>query len=105
MFACLLWLLFLSLSPIVSRDALIHHMALPKLWLERGIFSVDTYRTYAFYPSNLQILYHAALFYNLEFLPKIVHSLFLFATGYTIYRYLRNIGINTNLSLLRVAPH
>ena len=73
---CLLWLLFLSLSPIVSRDALIHHMALPKLWLENGIFSVDTYRDYAFYPANLQAIYQAALFYHLEFLPKIIHSLF-----------------------------
>jgi uncharacterized membrane protein len=76
MFACLLWLLLLSLSPVVSRDALIHHMALPKLWLKWGIFSIDKYRDYAFYPSNLQVLYHAALFYNLEFLPKIIHSLF-----------------------------
>jgi hypothetical protein len=100
MFACLLWLLLLSLSPVVSRDALIHHMALPKLWLKWGLFSIDKYRDYAFYPSNLQVLYHAALFYNLEFLPKIIHSLFLFLTGCIVYRYLRFSGINRHLSLL-----
>jgi hypothetical protein len=100
MFVCLLWILFLSLSPIVSRDALIHHMALPKLWLERGIFSIDKYRIYAFYPSNLQALYQAALFYHLEFLPKIIHSLFLFATGCLVYQYLRFAGINNHLASL-----
>lgn len=35
----------LSLTPVISRDALIHHMALPKLWLEHGIWSIDAYRT------------------------------------------------------------
>lgn len=100
MFACFLWLLCLALSPIVSRDALIHHMALPKLWLEWGIFSIDKYRDYAFYPSNLQSLYQAALFYNLEFLPKIIHSLFLFLTGYIVYQYLKFSDMNRHLSLL-----
>ena len=101
--ACLLWLLFLALSPIVSRDALIHHMALPKLWLEQGIFSVDAYRTYAFYPSNLQAIYQAALFYKIEWLPKIVHALFLVATGYLVYQYLRRSGINNHLASLGFA--
>lgn len=100
MFVCLIWLVFLSFSPIVSRDALIHHMALPELWLERGIFSIDKYRIYAFYPSNLQAIYQAALFYNLEFLPKIVHSLFLFSTGCIVYRYLRRINISFHLASL-----
>ncbi len=100
MFACLLWLLFLSPSPIISRDALIHHMALPKLWIERGLFSVDSYRDYAFYPSNIQALYQEALFYDLEFLPKIIHSSFLFFTGCIVYQYLKSIGISTHLASL-----
>lgn len=100
MLACLLWLLLLSLSPIISRDALIHHMALPKLWLERGLFSVDSYRDYAFYPSNIQAMYQAALFYNLEFLPKLIHSMFLFLTGCLVYWYLKYVGISDHLSSL-----
>ena len=100
---CLLWLLFLAISPIVSRDALIHHMALPKLWLEQGIFSVDVYRTYAFYPSNLQAIYQVALFYQVEFLPKIIHALFLVATGCLVYQYLKRSGVNDHLASLAFA--
>ena len=78
----------LSLTPVISRDALIHHMALPKIWLESGIWRVDAYRPYAFYPSNLQFLYYLSLAFQAEFLPKIIHFSFLILTSWLIYHYL-----------------
>lgn len=90
----------LSLTPVISRDALIHHMALPKLWLEHGIWSIDTYRTYAFNPANLQVLYYLALVYNLEFLPKLIHYGFLLMTGGLIYRYVRQYEVRPYLASL-----
>jgi hypothetical protein len=96
----ILMVFLLSLTPVISRDALIHHMALPKLWLEHGIWSIDTYRPYAFNPANLQVLYYLALVCHLEFLPKLIHYGFLLMTGGLIYRYVRQYEIRPYLASL-----
>lgn len=93
----ILLVLLLSLTPVISRDALIHHMALPKLWLDWGMLSVDIFRDYAFYPSNLQVFYYLSLLCDLEYLPKIIHCSFLIMTGILIYRYLQESKINNYL--------
>lgn len=90
----------LSLTPVISRDALIHHMALPKLWLEHGFWSIDTYRMYAFNPANLQLLYYLALACQLEFLPKLVHYGFLLMTSGLIYYYVRQYEVRPYLASL-----
>src|SRR5436309_9051282 len=40
----LLIIFCLSLTPVIERDALIHHLALPKIWLKNGVFKIDTFR-------------------------------------------------------------
>ncbi len=45
--------------PPVSRDALTHHLALPKLYLERGGFVELPNIPFSYYPMNLDLLYYA----------------------------------------------
>ena len=90
----------LSLTPVIERDALIHHLALPKIWLKKGIFHVDSFRIFAFYPSNIQVLYYLALKINLEFLPKFIHSSFLILTAILIYNYIKRNIDNKYFSIL-----
>lgn len=78
---------FLSLTPIVSRDALIHHMALPKIWLNKGFLVVEKFKDFSFYPQNAQILYYLSIRYKLDFLPKIIHASFLILTAVLVSRY------------------
>ena len=87
-FPFLLLILVLSLTPIIDRDALIHHMALPKIWLTTGIFHVEPFKVFSFYPSNIQFLYYLALQMHFEFLPKIIHATFLIFTSILVYKYI-----------------
>jgi hypothetical protein len=84
----LLLILVFALSPIIDRDALIHHMALPKIWLTTGPFHVEPFKLFSFYPSNIQFLYYLALTVHGEFLPKILHASFLIFTSILVYRYI-----------------
>src|SRR5437879_13174595 len=77
-FLCIIF--FLSLTPVVERDALIHHLAIPKIWLKENIFHVDPFRVYSFYPANQHLLYYFALKILHEFPPKIIHTLYCIST-------------------------
>src|SRR5439155_415614 len=79
----------LSLTPVIERDALIHHLALPKIWLKNGVFKIDTFRIFSFYPANLHILYYISLKMHLDFLPKFIHSSFLLLTSVLVYTYIK----------------
>jgi hypothetical protein len=76
----------LSLTPMIERDVLIHHLALPNIWLKNGIFNVDPFRIFSFYHSNIHVLYYLELKMNLEFLPKLIHSSFLILTAILVYK-------------------
>ena len=96
----ILVVILLSFTPIISRDALTHHMALPKLWLKNGVFSVDAFKLFSFYPANIDILYYFGLKLNLEFLPKFIHSSFLILTAILVYRYIKEKHIKLSLQVL-----
>jgi len=86
-------ILVLSISvlawvPPVSRDALIHHLAIPKLWIEHGgIYEIPEF-SFSYYPMNLDLLYTVPLILNHDILPKFIHLLFGLLTGWLVYRYL-----------------
>src|SRR5713226_5710216 len=86
-FLCVIFLL--SLTPVVDRDALIHHLAIPKIWLKENMFYVESFRIYSFYPAYLHLLYYLALKAGYEFLPKIIHASFLISTAVLLYRYIQ----------------
>src|SRR5438445_6147724 len=97
-FLCIIF--FLSLTPVVERDALIHHLAIPKIWLKENIFHVDPFRVYSFYPANMHLLYYFALKIGYEFLPKVIHALSLIATAFLLYKYVQYKTKNALLSVI-----
>ncbi len=82
-------LFILSLTPPISRDALIHHLAIPKLWLQQGGFYEIPWAKYSYYPMNIDLLYLVCLYFKNDIAPKVVHLLFGFGTGCLVSVYLR----------------
>ncbi len=76
--------------PPVSRDALTHHLAVPKLWiLNHGMLELP-HLPFSYYPMNLDLLYLIPLFFHNDILPKYIHFLFGLLTAVLVYRYLRS---------------
>ncbi len=78
----------LCLMPPVSRDALIHHLAIPKLWIHHGGFFETPWVVFSYFPMNIDLLYLVPLLFGNDRLPAFIHLLFGWGTGYLIYRYL-----------------
>lgn len=86
-------------TPPVSRDALIHHLAIPKLYLNNGgMFEIPDL-TFSYYPMNLDLLYMIPLYFNNDILPKFIHFAFAILTAIMIYRYIAR-RLNTEYALL-----
>jgi hypothetical protein len=81
--------IILNLTPPISRDALIHHLAVPKLWLTHGGFYEIPWANYAYYPMNINLLYAICLYFRNDIAPKFIHLGFGIATGWLIYLYLK----------------
>jgi hypothetical protein len=81
--------ILLNLTPPISRDALIHHLAVPKLWLKHGGIYEIPWANYAYYPMNIDILYALCLYFKNDIAPKIIHLVFGMGTGLLIYFYLK----------------
>ena len=81
-------ILILAYVPPVSRDALIHHLALPKLYLKHGsIYEIPALK-FSYYPMNLDLLYMIPLYFGNDILPKYIHFAFALLTAVCIFRYL-----------------
>jgi len=57
----------LCLTPPVSRDALIHHLAIPKLWIRHGGFIETPWADYSYFPMNVDLLYLVPLLFGKRF--------------------------------------
>ena len=89
----------LSYVPPVSRDALIHHLEIPKLYLQHGgIYEIPGLE-FSYYPMNLELLYLISLYFGNDIIPKFIHFVFAIATAVIIFRYLFR-RINTDYALL-----
>lgn len=82
-------LLVMASVPPVSRDALTHHLAIPKLYLAHGILIELPEIPFSYYPMNLDLLYLIPLAMGNDILPKYIHLLFGVLTAWLIYRYLQ----------------
>jgi len=80
----------LCFVPPISRDALIHHLAVPKLYLKAGGMIEIPAMDWSYYPMNLDVLYWLCLWLGSDILPKFVHFAFGLGTAWLIYRYLQN---------------
>jgi Dolichyl-phosphate-mannose-protein mannosyltransferase len=89
----------LCLVPPVSRDALIHHLTIPKLYLQMGeIFEIPSLG-FSYYPMNLDLLYMIPLAFNNDIAPKYIHLTFALLTAWLIYTYLKE-KLNRTYALL-----
>lgn len=82
--------IILNLTPPISRDALIHHLAVPKLWLKHGGFYEIPWAEYSYYPMYIDLSYLVCLYFKNDIVPKFIHLGFGLATGWLIYLYLKN---------------
>lgn len=78
----------LCLTPPVSRDALIHHLAIPKLWIRHGGFFETSWAPFSYFPMNIDLLYLVPLLFGNDVLPALIHMLFGWGTGCLVYQYL-----------------
>ena len=67
--------------PPVDRDALTHHLFVPRLWLEHGGIHEIPEIPFSYYPMNLDLLYTVPLALGNDIVPKYIHYLFALLTA------------------------
>lgn len=77
----------LAFTPPVARDALIHHLAIPKLWLVHGGFYETPWAEYSYYPMNMSLLYLVPLYFGNDAIPNFIHLSFAIGVAALLYRY------------------
>ncbi len=83
-------ILILSSVPPVSRDALTHHLFVPRLYLEHGGIYEIPQIPFSYYPMNLDLLYMIPLYFGNDIVPKYIHFFFALLTAWLIYDYLKS---------------
>ncbi len=79
----------LNLTPPITRDALIHHLAIPKLWtINKGFFETP-WADFSYYPMYVNMLYLIPLYFGKDILPKFIHWGFGLGTGIITYYFLK----------------
>ena len=88
--AVIVAIVLLGAVPPVSRDALTHHLAVPKLYLSHGgIYEIPSI-AFSYYPMNLDLLYWLSLYLGSDIAPKYIHFTFALFTAFLIFRYLKD---------------
>jgi hypothetical protein len=80
----------LCLVPPVSRDALTHHLYVPKLYINNSGFFEIPYISFSYYPQLLDLLYCIPLYFKNDIIPKFIHFFFALLTSIYIYKYLKD---------------
>ncbi|MCG2778088.1 MAG: hypothetical protein L6406_20645 [Desulfobacterales bacterium] len=79
----------LASVPPVSKDALVHHLAVPELYLKHGgIYEIPS-MSFSYYPMNLDLLYLIPLYFGNDIIPKCIHFCFALLTAWLIFGYLK----------------
>ena len=82
-------IVILSWVPPVSKDALIHHLAVPKLYLKHGSIYEIPFMPFSYFPMNLDLLYWISLYFENDIVPKFIHFSFALLTAWLIFNYLK----------------
>jgi len=82
-------IIILSCVPPVSKDALIHHLVVPMLYLQNGSIYEIPFMDFSYYPMNLDLLYMIPLYWGNDIVPKFIHFSFALFTSGLIFYYLR----------------
>lgn len=79
----------LACTPPISRDALIHHLQIPLLYLQHGgIYEIPELK-FSYYPMNLDLFYMGVLWLGSDILAKYIHMAFALGTALLLFGYLR----------------
>ena len=98
-FLLIISIVILASVPPVSKDALVHHLTVPKMYLRHGgIYEIPS-MVFSYYPMNLDLLYLIPLYFGNDILPKFIHFSFALFTAWLIFDYLRR-RINVVYALL-----
>jgi len=100
-FSIIFSIILLASVPPVSKDALIHHLAVPKLYLKHGSIHEIPFMSFSYYPMNLDLLYLIPLYFGNDIVPKFIHFSFALLTAWLIFDYLKR-RINAIYALLGV---
>ena len=87
--ALVICIIILASVPPVSRDALTHHLFVPKLYLQHGWIYEIPHIAFSYYPMNLDLLYMIPLYFGNDIVPKYIHFFFGLLTAWLIYDYLK----------------
>ena len=79
----------LSWVPPVSRDALTHHLVIPKIYLQSGGIVEIKWIGASYFPQNLDLLYMLPLAIGSDILAKYIHFSFALLTAGLIFGYLK----------------
>ncbi len=66
-----------TILPITSKDALIHHLYLPKIWLEAGKLVQVPWHEWSYYPQLIQLAYTGLMGLDLLPLASLYHATYL----------------------------
>ena len=99
LFALVCAICILAWVPPVSRDALTHHLAVPKLYLQHGGMVELPHIGFSYFPMNLDLLYLIPLYFGNDILPKFIHFAFGLLTAGIIFKYLKK-RLNKNYWML-----
>lgn len=83
------WIVLLASVPPVSRDALTHHLAVPKLWVEAGGVHARPDIVFSYYPQLLDILYTVPIALGHDVAAKYLHFAFALLTALIIFLFVR----------------
>lgn len=89
-FSLFITLIILSLLPPTATDALIHHLAIPKLWILNGGLYEIKWSVFSYYPMNIDLLYLVPLYFHNDIIPNFIHMGFGIGTSWLIFCYLNN---------------
>jgi len=84
-----LCIVLLSLVPPVSKDELVHHLAVPKLYLKHGGMVEIPSMDFSYYPMNVDLLYLIPLYFGNDIIPKFIHFGFALLTAGLLFGYLK----------------
>ncbi len=80
--------LILASVPPISRDALIHHLAVPKMYLAQWWnFEIPSMH-FSYFPMNLDLLYLCRFYFEQRIAAKYIHFFFALLTAVLLYWYL-----------------
>ena len=89
-FSILVFLIMLCMLPPTATDAIIHHLAIPKLWILNGGLYEIKWSVFSYYPMNVDLLYLIPLYFHNDIIPNFIHMGFGIGTSWLIFLYLSN---------------